>query len=411
MLLGTCVGGAMLALPLSAAEYSYSITLIYLVTVWSFTTVGAIALLEVHLWMPCGSNLFTMAKKTLGPYGNLFSSAIYLVLLYSLISAYIVGSSDIFQGVLSRFAINISRTQSTLIIFSLLFIVVAYGIRIIDLTNRFLMLLKLAAFLIIVSLMLSKLDMELVQSGTSGLSSLYDQAHFKNNLRNFLIVVTSFGFAIIVPSLRAYLEDDQKSITLILMLGCIIPLVLYSCWILAVHGLLPKNGVNGLIEIAQTKNHNTELINAVAYYTENGFITRVTIFFESLCILTAFLGVSLCLVDFIRDMVDNLCIGTKNTYLSNKKYVKEMMIYFLSFAVPVLVALFYPGMFLVALSYAGITVLIFLVLLPLLMLYIGRYHLGYKGKRFIPGGKTVILLLLFLTMVVIALAVSSVCVL
>lgn len=408
MLLGTCVGGAMLALPLSAAQYSYSITLLYLVIVWSFTTVGAIALLEVQLWMPCGSNFFTMTKKTLGNYGNVLSLIIYLLLLYSLIAAYIVGSSDIFQGLLSALNIELSRGQSTLIVFTALFMVVAYGIRIIDLTNRFLMLLKLAAFVIILSLMLGKLDLDLVSSGTSTISSLYATTNFKHNLGNFLIIVTSFGFGSILPSLRAYLEDDRKSLTLILILGCIIPLVLYALWILSVHGLISKEGASGLIEISKSNNPNTELINAISFHAGSGFITKIATFFVSICTLTAFLGVSLCLVDFIRDMINNVFVGSGGSKIKHNKNIQNFLVYVLSFAIPLTIALFSPGIFLVALSYAGIMVLLFLVLLPLLMLYIGRYHLGFTGAKFIPGGRMVILFFLSITSIVILLAIRSV---
>jgi glycosyltransferase involved in cell wall biosynthesis len=62
--------------------------------------IGAFALLEVNLWLPTRNNFFSMSLKTIGRFGNIFSLIIYLLLLYSLIAAYISGCSDLLHGFL-----------------------------------------------------------------------------------------------------------------------------------------------------------------------------------------------------------------------------------------------------------------------------------------------------------------------
>ena len=401
MLLGTCLGAGMLAIPLTAAPYTFATNFVFLLASWIIMTIGAFAILEVNLWMPSGSNLFTMAKNTLGNIGNTFSIIIYLLLLYALISAYISGCSDILHGIFTNHHWLIHSWQTTLIVFLLLFSVIACGIRIIDLTNRLLMITKLTAFFSMLFLMLSVINIDLTNVGQT-ISNGY-------SVDSFMVMNTAFGFAIILPSLRAYLDDNHANLTKTLIIGCCIPLVLYSLWVLAVQGLIPKLGSDGLIAIADSSNPNTNLITSIAINSGYSLLALFSKTFISISAITSFLGVGLCLVDFMKDMVNNIWdkyyekaeLGLANTC------AKIAVIYTLSFAVPLIIVLCNPGIFIKALSYAGILVLTFLVVLPLAMLYSGRYRLHYIGKRFIPGGKIFILALIALNLLILLFTISN----
>ncbi len=402
MLLGTCLGSGMLALPLAAAKYNYATNFFYLLLSWALMTTGAFAILEVHLWMPSGSNLFTMSQRTLGKYGNIFALITYLLLLYALISAYIAASADLFHGfVYVNYGINFLPWQSALIVFTLLFIIIAFGIRIIDLTNRLLMFVKLSAFVVMLSLMLAHVDYNLLTTGSSH--------HYP--ISTFMVMNTAFGFAIILPSLRSYLEDNHKNLTMTLIIGCFIPLLLYTLWVLAVQGLLPKDSENGLIRIANSTNPNSNLIQAIASYSGLSLLITFSKIFISISAITSFLGVGLCLVDFIRDIINNIYtiyfIYPSNTDKLSAKIIKNFIIYALSFVIPLFVVLYNPGIFIKALSYAGILVLIFLVLLPLVMIYVGRYKLNYIGKKYLPFGKLAIIFLICSTIILLAYSVNT----
>lgn len=404
MLLGTCIGAGMLALPLAAAQYDYVTTFIFLFFSWLIMSIGAFALLEVNLWMPTGSNLFTMSKNTLGRHGNIFSNIVYFLLLYSLISAYISGGSDILQGILANYNINISSVFSTLLIFTVLVSIVIFGIRIIDLTNRALMSLKFITLVIMLALMLSNIDTHLVTTGEK----------FYYSVNSFMVMIAAFGFAIIIPSLREYLEDDHHTLTLTLKIGCIVPLIVYTLWILAVHGIIPKLGEYGLISISNANNPNSELIHAISIAINYSVLTNVSKIFIAICAVTSFLGVSLSMVDFVRDMINNFFslynfeqeLDKKlSMQLGEKLYLRNILAYFISFSVPLLVVLLNPGLFLIALQYAGILVLIFLVILPLLMLYIGRYHKNYVGRKFIPGDYVTLLVMISISIILLIFAI------
>jgi tyrosine-specific transport protein len=90
--------------------------------------------------------------------------------------------------------------------------------------------------------------------------------------------------------------------------------------------------------------------------------------------LTAFLGVSLCLYSFLADGLKLRETGGHGVGL-----------FLLTFLPPLVLVIFYPGAYIYALSYAGIFCIILLLLLPALMCYFGRrYH---HSVFMVPGGR------------------------
>lgn len=94
--------------------------------------------------------------------------------------------------------------------------------------------------------------------------------------------------------------------------------------------------------------------------------------------LTAFLGVSLGLFDFLAD-------GLKLEKSGNQgKYTLA-----LTFLPPLAVVLLNPGIYLHALSYAGICCVILLLLLPSIMAWRGRkVSLVAADNQILPGGNS-----------------------
>src|SRR5262245_61253497 len=89
LILGTCIGGSMLALPLATAREGIMMTLVVMISAWIMMTAGAFAILRVNLRLPENSNLISMAKATLGKTGAIVTWVTSLMLLYTLLSAYI----------------------------------------------------------------------------------------------------------------------------------------------------------------------------------------------------------------------------------------------------------------------------------------------------------------------------------
>lgn len=379
LIVGTTIGGGMLALPIATSQAGFIHSSILLFGCWFVMTASAFLILEVNLWLPRDSNVISMAKATLGKTGQVVAWVTYLLLLYSLLSAYIAGGGDFLKNLLAIGHVVIPSSISSLIFAVVLGFVVYWGIRSVDLVNRSLMSVKLGAFLILVALIFPNVQANYLTNG-----------EFKYMTASVTVALTSFGFATIVPSLRSYFHDDVKKLHFAILIGSLIPLVCYIFWDLAIMGVIPRDGSDGLIAISHSGRSTSDFVNTLSGLLHRDTITAFARIFTSVCLATSFLGVALSLSHFLADGF-NLKRNGKN----------DIIIYTATFLPPLLIVLFYPGAFIAALSYAGIYCIILLVLMPALMAWSGRYRRKIANGYQVIGGKGLLIALIFVSFMVI----------
>lgn len=373
LIVGTSIGAGMLALPIATSQLGFVGSLLLLVGCWFVMTASAFLLLEVNLWLPPNSNIISMAKATLGPLGQLLAWVVYLSLLYSLLCAYIAGGSDLFHNLLLMRAVNVPVSISSIVFTALFGAVVFMGIRAVDYTNRLLMFVKLGAYLLLVILLMPAIELEkLSASNWRELMSV----------TAITVTITSFGYATIVPSLRIYFADDLKRLKKAILIGSLIPLICYAAWDAAIMGIIP---MERMLSILLSPNSTSDLVNTLNDATVHGAVTFFSKLFTSICVVTSFLGVALCLTDFLAD-------GFK----LEKQGASHVFVQLLTFLPPLTIVLFFPNAFIKALQYAGIYCVILLVILPAWMAWRGRYHRRIASGFTVSGGKLLLgLLLLF----------------
>lgn len=369
LIVGTSIGGGMLALPVVTAEAGIATAIISMMLCWLIMTTGAFLILEVNLRLPSGSNMISMARSTLGLPGQVIAWVAYLVLLYSLLSAYISGGSDVFNGLL-RHVHLVAPTWLTSLIFTALFSAVVYnGIRAVDYVNRGLMFGKLGVYLLLVLVISPNIHLPSIHSGS---------AHAVTG--SLMILMSSFGFASIVPSLREYFNDDIQTLRRVIWLGSFIPLVCYILWTIVIMGVLQHDGAQDVLISLSHSDHATSGLNeALEAAVHNPLISGFFNFFTSICMITAFLGVSLGLFDFLADG-----LGLK------KEGSQGKVTWLLTFLPPLVIVLFSPGVYLNAFAYAGICCVVLLLLLPALMAWKGRQMAGMDDVLMVPGGNVVL---------------------
>lgn len=201
LIIGTSIGGGMLALPVATAGGGFYYGLLAFIFAWFIMTAGAFLILEVLQPMPKGTNMISLSRHYLGLKGEICVWIIYLALLYSLLGAYISGGSDVLSNMLSGFSIHLPLALVAIIYTSSFSLIVYRGIRSVDLMNRLLMFAKLGAYLLLIVIVFPYVHL----------------THFKDTslsklLPNISILITSFGFASIVPSLRDYWDNDIQSL-------------------------------------------------------------------------------------------------------------------------------------------------------------------------------------------------------
>lgn len=383
LITGNAIGGGMLALPLATAQAGFINSTLFLIVCWAIMLVGALLILEVNLWFPPNSHLISMARATLGIPGAILTWLCYLFLLYSLLAAYTAGGSDFLQGLSQHTTIHLS-TITTASVFILVLVGIVYkGMHSVDTINRALMAGKLLIFCLLVLCLFPFIIIK-------QLNQWYNTHYLPNNLT---IIITSFGFAAIIPSLRSYFHSNLKQLRQVIVIGSLIPLICYIFWNAAIMGVIP---IKTLLLIAHSNEATSELTNTLNHLINKNIINFFTWIFTSICLATSFLGVGISLVDFLMD-------GLALTSTEKNK----ILVHILSFFPPLIIASFYPKVFMAALNYAGICCASLLALLPALMAWSGRYHqqMASSSPYQVIGGKKLLSLLIIASSIIIVHAV------
>lgn len=349
LIVGTSIGAGMLGLPLATASLGFVGSLFLLLACWVLMTFSAFLILEVNLLMPDNSNLISMAKATLGKSGQAVAWAVTLLLLYSILCAYISGGSDLFHNLMLQRKYEFSTALSA-ILFTFIFGSVVYmGIRAVDYVNRGLMFLKLGSYLLLVLFLMPLISV-------SHLEAM--QLKHVPWMLAIMVSVTSFSYANIIPSLRIYFQSDAKKLKKAIFIGSLIPLICYIFWDAVIMGIIPME---------HPLQSTSDLVNTVTHMAGSHSVTVFVKLFTSICVVTSFLGVGLSLMDFLADGLNLSSVGSA-----------RVSIFALAFLPPLFVALYFPNIFIKALHYAGIYCVILFVTLPAAMAWSGTKVWGGK---------------------------------
>lgn len=383
---GTTIGAGMLALPVTTGLAGFIPSIMIMTMIWLFMMLTAYYFLEVNLRLQGETNLISMVHKTLGRPGEIVAWIAYLLLLYSLTAAYMVGCSQIIENVLGKF-IQVQSWVWPVIIFFIFGAFVYFGTEVVDFLNRFLM-----GGLVLTYFSLMALGCCHVNS------PMLAYFNWSYLLPSVSVVLTTFGYHIIIPTLTTYLEHDSRLLKKAIFIGSLIPFLIYLFWQFLVMSVVPVTGEYSLTEAAQKGLQVTFFLQMLLANPWVGIAVRTFAFFA---IVTSLLGVSLSLSDFLSD-------GLK----IKKTHSGKFFIIILTFTPPLFFALFYPQGFITALKYAGIFVIILLALIPSVMAWYERYgsetYRSFIQSDFkVPGGKGLVIFTILVSFLLLGVEVFS----
>ncbi len=370
LIAGTAIGAAVLALPVITAHLGFIQTILIYTLCWFFMTVGALYVLEVNLLVGYGANLISMAERTLGNVGKYFTWVVYLILLYALTAAYLSGVGAWINQGISHFNLNLPPFVCALIATALTLVVILLGTAVTDWINRFLMIGLISAFVTLLCVVMEHINVQMLLAPTTVVDA-----------RPLPLIITAFGSAIVVPTLTEYLHGKPKQLLYVILIGSLIPLLVYITWESAILGIIPLEGNPGLIQIQQHGHAATDITGALQSLLHNSLITQASAYFSIFALITSLLGVCLSLFDFLADGL--------HVHKNMKTRFKLSLI---TFVPPLCFIIFFPRGFTFALSFAGIFVAILLGILPAVMAWQGRYHLKEAKPLQVFGGKPMIVL-------------------
>jgi len=381
LLTGTAIGGGLLAVPIATAEAGFLNSSLLLTTCWLFMTASALLTLEVSLWLPKDANIISMTRVFLNKGTTVIAWLSYLLLLYSIMAAYISeGANFITHLITPYFQKYPFQNIAALIFTAALGSIVYKGIVWVDYLNRGLMVAKLSLYALLVALISPHISAENLLLGSP-----------YSAFKGFGVLITSFAYSNIIPTLRNYFQDDVPNLRKAILIGSTIPFVCYLLWNATIMGVIPLYSNHGLIQLSHSIDPVSSLMHQLNRLLNSHLIAILSNSFRCICVLTTFLTCSLGLSDFLAD---GLKLKKKTSYRN------DWMIYGTTFLPPLCITLFFKSIFITALQYAGIYCLILFCLLPVMIAWQGRYRLHRSSSAYqMSGGKPSLIILSIIAVV------------
>ncbi|MGF1823783.1 tyrosine transporter [Vibrio splendidus] len=356
---GTALGAGMLAIPMVLAQFGLLYGTLLMVLICFGTTYAALLLLEATIKAGGGLGLNSIARKTLGKQGQLITNGLLYALLICLLMAYILGAGDLLSKLLSNFGVEITATTSQIVFTLLAGAVVASGTGVIDKLNRALFFVMLASLVATMAFLAPSMTQENLMQVTS-----HDHVDL---IKTSAILFTSFGFMVVIPTLVSYNhEATDKQLRNMVVVGSLIPLVCYLCWLFAVVGNLSEEQFRSFKNVSDLM---------AAFEAQSPWVGNVLSTFTGLALLTSFFGVAMSLFNQNRDMFN------QNTAVT----------YCISFILPLAGSLLAADKFLQVLNYAGIILVFLAVFVPLIMVHKQRFMKVAEDRYSAEGGRPMML--------------------
>jgi tyrosine-specific transport protein len=367
---GTCIGGGMLALPVETAEAGFLPAFVGLFIAWIYMLLTGLLLVEATLWVKKPHpHLVSLSSQFLGSPGRFLSILLVLFMGLGSLVAYVTAGAPLIGKFLKySFGFLVSPSAS-LLIFSILFgAIFLFKENKVSKLNHYLVLGLILSFALILVI------------GGSSFKSLPLKADFSKIPFTLPLILTTFSYQIMVPSLVELLHKDRRSLFKAVFLGSLIPLLVYLAYETVVLGIVPYEGEMGLKYALNKGLSSTEVLY---FHTQSSLLAPIVDTFAFLSLGTSFIGIGFGLVGFLRDLFS--LKETKHTLFG---------ITFLILSVTLFLCYSIPNAFLTALDLTGGYGDTWLSgLIPIGMCWVGRYIQGIREGSSALMKKWVLILL------------------
>jgi len=372
--MGTCIGAGMLALPVVTGISGFlpAIAINFLCCLFMMAT--GLLFLEAILWVEDGANVLTLAKHFLGIPGKIICGLTFLFLYYCLEVSYFAGGAPAFSKLIAQlFGTKIEGVFSYLT-FALVFGFIVYlGTAAIDRLNWVLMAGLLLTFILLIAI-----------GSTEVHTTLLRRADWNVSLAAAPVLFGAYGYHNLLPSLSSYLKRNIAHLRISVIAGTLFPFLIYSLWQWMIIGSLTLNEIQG------ADLRGEPITQTLQHIVGHPWLSLFGEFFGFFALITSFLGVSLSMVDFLADGLKVPRTGWWRVGLC--------LIVFLP---PALFASLYPHIFIDAIGVAGgFGEAILNGLLPISMVWIGRYWLKLPSEYSLGGGQPLLLFMFLFTLLI-----------
>lgn len=367
---GTCIGGGMLALPVATGINGFVPSIAVMFICYLAMTATALLLVEASLWMQDEVHVNTMAERLLGNKIRIVVWLLFLFISYASIVGYTAGAGLQITSFFKEYIGLLISKEVSSFLFIVIFGSIFYaGSLLVGRINSALFVGMLIAYFGIVMMGIDEIHPKLIL-----------RREWTGSYLALPLLLTAFSFQTMVPSLTPFLERNPKALRLAIIGGTTLAFLIYLIWQLVILGIVPVDGPNGLREALIKGEPATQFLRE---HVEGSWLVPFAEFFGFFAIATSFIGIALGLFDFLSDGLKIKKQGFGKIFLTLLVIIPTYVI-----------AINFERIFLIALDLTGgygDTILNGLI--PVAMVWIGRYRLGYKSDLFLPGGKPLLVII------------------
>lgn len=381
---GTAIGAGMLANPTATSGVWFIGSVLLLLYVWFCMYSSGLMLLEATLHFPRGASFHTVVQSLLGPRWNILTGIAVAFVLYSLTYAYIFVGGGLTQHMLSTTSGMLfeqgwqpSRPVSSVLFLLVLATSVWLSTKVVGRLSTLLIIGMLFSFFLSTGSLVQSVTVDVLLNQTGSESAQY----WPYVWAALPVCLASFGYHGNVPSLVSYYNKQAQPVARSILWGSLLALVIYFIWQLAVQGNLPRAEFAPVIA---ADGDVAVLLDGLSQYVATDSIARLLNAFAYMAIASSFLGVTLGLFDYIRDL-----FGFSDSASGRLKAA------LLTFLPPLLACLVFPTGFVKVMGYVGLMAAIWAALIPALLVLVSRRRFPQASYRVFGGSATIAFVLLF----------------
>jgi len=283
LILGTSVGVGMLGMPVELSKGGFTPGTFFLVFTWAISLLTGLIFVEAISYLHREVNFASLAEDFIGFGSKISLVFVYLLLFLSLLFAYVKGSGIFISDLIPQ----VPTWLGALIFLAIFLPLIIKGPKGIVKVNTLLTLFMFVAFVILMILGLNKIN----------LSNLTHK-DWMNGYQSSPLLVTSFGFHIIIPSLFIYLNKNKYLLRWAVILGTTITMIVYLLWNAYIMGVVP---ITGEVSLTTALQLDQTAISPLKKLSSSRFMTQLSQIFYFCALTTSFIGVSLSTIDFSID--------------------------------------------------------------------------------------------------------------
>ena len=377
LIAGTTVGAGILALPAVTLPSGVMPSTVLLIAVWLYTVISGLLLAEVcvnamRLEGRLSVGLLAMVERNLGFVGARIAGAAYLFLHYALLVAYMTqGGNILVSGVSQVWGLeNIPPAWVGTISFTLLFGGLMYLGR-----QKFIEKLNSAFVAIVITSFLGLLFL-----GGGQVKSVQLFTHNWTALGSAVsVMLVALFFHNVVPVVVTQLEGDIPKIRQSIIIGSLIPLIMFLLWNAVILGSISPDIVQSTGDFDPL-----QILRAGSGGEWLGILLSI---FSEFAIATSFIGFVYGLLDFFKDIFP----------VKQGKAFARLPLYSLILLPPMSLGAINPSIFFSALDVAGtFSVSVLGGIIPALMTWKQRQEpqLNRMNQPLVPGGKVTLVMMM-----------------